>query len=240
VKLSLNIGLNYLDARSYNGFEGWLNACENDATALAALAASRGYESCGNFTERATLGEFRRAMANAADTLKAGDSFFLTFSGHGGQLGTFTELDGYNETLCFFNGQLVDNEFRDMLAAFKAGVTVLCVLDSCHSGGMDRALDSIRRPRCLPARVRRALPVTIPAASRSAIAAGVCLLTACAESELASDGDRFGEWTGALISTGHVHDTNVGWFRRASNQTHGQTPQLKILGADVSASPALA
>lgn len=245
MKLSLNIGLNALDPSAYHGFSGWLVACENDATALASLAASRGFESVGQLTSRATLSDFRAALLNASQRLGDGDSFFLTFSGHGGQLFSLGESDGYNETLCFWDGQLVDNEFRDLLARFKPGVNVLVILDSCHSGGMDKALDSLRRPRVLPLALRRkfsAANATDGAGApspRTALPAPVTILTACAEAETASDGATFGEWTGALLESWFPSSVSD-WYSRAAKLTNGQTPQLKILGLDQSQAEALA
>lgn len=238
MKLSLNIGLNAVDPTAYHGFSGWLQACENDATALASLAASRGFESLGQLTSRATLSDFRAACLDASQRLGAGDSFFLTFSGHGGQLFSLGEWDGYNETLCFWDGQLVDNEFRDLLGRFAPGVNVMVVLDSCHSGGMDKALDSLRRPRVLPLALRRkfsAANATDGVASvdhRVALSARVVILSACAEGETASDGSRFGEWTGALVDSFRSGISVAGWFNAAAGQTRGQTPQLKVLGED--------
>ena len=51
-------------------------------------------------------------MRGAAKALKPGDLFFLTYSGHGGQVPDVTgdEDDKQDETWCLYDGQLIDDE----------------------------------------------------------------------------------------------------------------------------------
>jgi hypothetical protein len=139
--LSLHIGLNAVSPAHYEGWSGELNACEFDAKDMAALARSAGMRPTILLTKNATRKRVLTAMRAAARQLKSGDIFFLTYSGHGGQVPDVTgeERDKLDETWCFFDGQLIDDELYLELTRFARGVRVLVLSDSCHSGTVTRA-----------------------------------------------------------------------------------------------------
>jgi metacaspase-1 len=138
--LSLHIGLNTVSAAAYEGWEGPLAACEFDANDMAAIARSKGMKPTVLLTKKATRAAVLSAMRSAAKALKAGDLFFMSFSGHGGQVPDTNrdERDGKDETWCLFDGQLIDDELYFELSRFTTGVRVLVLSDSCHSGSVTR------------------------------------------------------------------------------------------------------
>jgi hypothetical protein len=138
--LSLHLGLNTVSAAAYEGWEGPLAACEFDANDMAALARSKGMKPTVLLTKKATRAALLSGLRGAAKTLKAGDFFFLSFSGHGGQVrdSNGDEPDRKDETWCLFDGQLIDDELYFELSRFAAGVRVLVLSDSCHSGSVTR------------------------------------------------------------------------------------------------------
>lgn len=138
---SLHIGLNGVSAAAYEGWDGPLAACEFDANDMAAIARSKGIKPTVLLTKKATRAAVLAAMRAAAKALKAGDLFFLSYSGHGGQVPDTNrdETDGQDETWCLYDGQLIDDELYIELARFAAGVRVLVLSDSCHSGTVTRA-----------------------------------------------------------------------------------------------------
>jgi metacaspase-1 len=138
--LSLHIGLNAVDPDAYGGWDGPLAACEFDANDMAALAKKRGMKPTVLLTKKATRAATLAAMRSAAKALKAGDLFFLSYSGHGGQVPDTNgdEPDRKDETWCLFDGQLIDDELYFELSKFGAGVRVLVLSDSCHSGSVTR------------------------------------------------------------------------------------------------------
>ena len=139
--LSLNIGLNTVSATAYEGWTGPLAACEFDANDMAALARSQGMKARVLLTKKGTRASILAAIRRAAKSLRAGDLFFLTFSGHGGQVRDVTgdEADKQDETWCLYDGQLIDDELYFELSRFAAGVRILVLSDSCHSGTVTRA-----------------------------------------------------------------------------------------------------
>lgn len=139
--LSLHIGLNSVSAAHYEGWSGPLAACEFDAKDMAALAATRGIKSTVLLTKSATRAKVLAALRAAAKALVAGDYFFLTYSGHGGQVPDVSgeESDKLDETWCLYDGQLIDDELYLELARIATGVRILVLSDSCHSGTVVRA-----------------------------------------------------------------------------------------------------
>ena len=139
--MSLHIGLNAVNPSEYGGWSGELSACEFDAKDMAAIAKSRGMKSTVLLTKKGTRANMLAALRSAAKQLAAGDLFFLTYSGHGGQVPDVTgeEDDKKDETWCLYDGQLIDDELYFELSQFAAGVRVLVLSDSCHSGTVTRA-----------------------------------------------------------------------------------------------------
>jgi len=157
--LSLHIGLNAVSPAAYGGWSGDLAACEFDAKDMAAIAASRGMKSTVLLTKKGTRAKTLAAMRKAAKQLRKGDLFFLTYSGHGGQVPDVTgeEADKQDETWCLYDGQLIDDELYFELSRFAAGVRILVFSDSCHSGTVTRNMPpqfdpntSIRRSKMMP------------------------------------------------------------------------------------------
>jgi len=140
--LALNIGLNTVDPKHYQGWSGALNACEADARDMAAIARSRKFTARMLLTRQATRAAVLSAIGRAAKTLKRGDIFLLTYSGHGGHVPDLNdeEPDRQDETWCLFDGELIDDEIYTALGRLARGVRVLMLSDSCHSGTVARAM----------------------------------------------------------------------------------------------------
>ena len=134
--LSLHIGLNSVDPGHYAGWAGELTACEADAEDMHAIAEKRGFSATLLKTGEASREAVIANIRNAARTLSKGDIFFLSYSGHGGQVPDLNgdEYDLQDETWCLYDGQLIDDELRLLWGEFVRGVRVLVLSDSCHSG----------------------------------------------------------------------------------------------------------
>jgi metacaspase-1 len=139
--MALTIGLNRVDPGRYAGWDGALQACENHARDLAEIARGRGFEVITLLTPEATREKVLAGLGAAAAQLQAGDLFMLAYSGHGGQLPDYNddEIDAMDETWCLYDAELVDDEIFASLAGFAAGVRILVLSDSCHSGTVVKA-----------------------------------------------------------------------------------------------------
>jgi hypothetical protein len=139
---SLHLGLNAVSASAYAGWDGPLAACEFDAQDLAAVARAQGLTATVLLTRKATRANLLTGMRRAAKALQSGGLFVLSYSGHGGQVPDTNgdEPDRRDETWCLFDGQLLDDELYYELSRFAAGVRILVLSDSCHSGSVTREI----------------------------------------------------------------------------------------------------
>lgn len=139
--VSLHIGLNSVDPDHYGGWSGPLMACEADANDMMAIATERQFTPTKLLTSQATRDATISGIEVAARELSAGDIFFLSYSGHGGQVPDMgnDEADLQDETWCLYDGQLIDDELGELWPHFEAGVRIFVLSDSCHSGSAIRA-----------------------------------------------------------------------------------------------------
>ncbi|QHT55668.1 caspase family protein [Cellulomonas sp. H30R-01] len=140
---SLHIGLNRVDPDAYGGWDGKLNGCVNDANAMLRLATATGFQPVQLLDAAATSQAVITQIGAYARTAVAGDLVLLTYSGHGGQVADIDgdEPDQQDETWVLFDRQVLDDELRRMYAQFAAGVRVLVISDSCHSGTVIRDVE---------------------------------------------------------------------------------------------------
>jgi hypothetical protein len=226
--MALTIGLNAVDPQHYAGWSGKLMACEADAIAMAEVARSKEFAVETLYTKDATREKVIGNITKATEVLKSGDIFFLTYSGHGGQLPDLSndeEEDRLDETWCLYDGQLVDDEIYDLLGKFQSGVRILVFSDSCHSGSAIKAAYYEARVRQLslggiPQEVRyRNMPREQVAATYYAnrkfydeillnpklreavdeVQASALLISGCQDSQLSADGIFNGRFTGTLL-----------------------------------------
>lgn len=237
---SLSLGLNTVDPAGYEGWDGKLNACEQDARDMEAIARSQGYVATRLLSAEATSAAVLAELHDAARQLHAGDRFVLTYSGHGGQVPDVTseeEEDMLDETWCLYDRMLLDDELHAAWSRFRKGVRILVLSDSCHSGTVARALFTRALPQ--PARTEyaakwiewpRALQVyeqhrsmydslqyVAGPAEQATVPASVILISGCQDHELSYDGPRNGAFTDALLKV-----WNGGAFRGSHRDLHAK------------------
>jgi hypothetical protein len=230
--LSLHLGLNSVSADAYGGWDGPLSACEFDATDMAAIAKTKDMKTTVLRTKQATRARFLASVRAAATVLKKGDFFFLTFSGHGGQVRDTNgdEPDRKDETWCLYDGQLVDDELYIELSRFAEGVRILVLSDSCHSGTVTRATVTTDPDEAL-AQVYAAAPET---GLVGEFKPAVVLISGCRDSQTSMDGEHNGAFTEQLLKV-----WNEGAFTGNYDSFHAriraalprsQSPNLFVLG----------
>ena len=130
---------------------------------MVKLATALGYTPTELLTKQATAKNVIAALTKAAKTLVAGDTFLLTYSGHGGQVpdrngdeskketGEIGEFpDQYDETWVLYDRQLIDDELYQLWAAFAPKVRIVMLSDSCHSGTVAKPMAGRPRSAKLP------------------------------------------------------------------------------------------
>ena len=131
----------------------------NDARDWAKLLERRGFNTTLLLDRNATGKAMRQEIARQVQSGKAGDVVVVQFSGHGTYVPDRSgdEPDGTDEALCPWdlmdNGPLIDDELAELLGQAAAGVRVIMLSDSCHSGSVARFAfgnSDGRRVRFLP------------------------------------------------------------------------------------------
>ena len=226
---SLHIGVNKVDPAHYNGWEGTLRACEFDAEDMRALATGKGFTASILLTQEATAAAVTAGIAAAADRLVESDIFFLSYSGHGGQvpdLNSDDAADDKDETWVLYDRQLVDDELYALFARFKPGVRIFMLSDSCHSGSVAKDIFDAAVPHVVeeamvdtPAPRTKDLPREVqdatnranaaeydriqqenPSGEQQELGASLLLLSGCQDNQLSLDGDRNGLFTQQLLA----------------------------------------
>ena len=140
----LAIGLNHVDTGS-PAFDRLtappppLRGCVSDATAIADLLDSRGFRRLALLTnEKATRAAVLGALDTAANQLSSDDLFVLHYSGHGmsGSVSSAGGIDpnsDHTSSWILFDQPFSDGELFQTWGAFKQGVRILVISDSCHS-----------------------------------------------------------------------------------------------------------
>ena len=225
--LALTIGLNKVDPKHYGGWSGELNACEADAEDMAGIAKGKKFKATTLKTKSATRARVVGQITSAAKTLKSGDIFMLSYSGHGGQLPDMNndEPDAEDETWCLYDGEMLDDELYALWRKFSPGVRILVFSDSCHSGTVTKlayyqGTVALRGGAVGSKEVKyRAMPPDValrtyrknqkfyddlqkdPALGKAedSVKASVLLISGCQDNQFSADGTFNGLFTGTLL-----------------------------------------
>ena len=253
--ISLHIGLNFVNPEHYGGWDGELKACEFDAKDMKALASAQGFKPAMILTRDATADAVISSIREAAAKLKSGDMFFLTYSGHGGQVpdtnGDEKDRERQDETWVLWDRQLIDDELWALWGRFKRGVRILVLSDSCHSGTVTRAMPPLPargpmpRIRLMPPKQARVvyrrnaelydgIQASVPAGERARVRSTVILISGCQDNQFSLDGDRNGLFTETMkkVWRNGVFQGGYRKFRDmiAQRMPREQTPNYYLVG----------
>lgn len=247
----LFIGVNHVDADQYRGWDGKLSFCESDAQAIAAIAASKGFDNKILLTADATSEAVTTAIQEAADTLVSGDMFTLFYSGHGNSIKDKSGdewKDMKDETWCLYDRQLLDDELYALWPNFADGVRILVLSDSCHSGSMTMgAGEDEMVVKAMPTKAAKNIVLRDPGyysklrqkipKGRPRIGATVRLISGCKDYQQSFENKPklHGQFTLSMLSAwGDGFDGNYAEFYEAINATmpEYQNPNVLVIGAD--------
>jgi hypothetical protein len=142
---ALIVGINY------NTLPYKLNGCINDATNMQSyLTKYHGCKSIELLTDDTRVKPYKFNIINALRTMlraaKRGQTLLFHYSGHGstmpdrsGDEANVPKGIGMDSAIVpldsMINGMIIDDDLRKIIADnIPDGVTLICVLDSCHSG----------------------------------------------------------------------------------------------------------
>jgi len=171
--LFIGLAVNPVQAKQYGlvvGIDGYLHGrdidqvgtvrnlqgAENDAKLIAREMRNREIDLPDNrllLGKNATRHNFLEAWKSVKKKAVTGDTIYVTFAGHGGQVEEVREPfdesngDNHDESLMFYDfdpdnplqGSLLDDELYELFKEVQ-GPNIVFVADSCHSGGLTRSV----------------------------------------------------------------------------------------------------
>jgi hypothetical protein len=165
---ALFIGINY------PGSKFALSGCVNDALAMKThLTDVWGFDKSrmkfladeGSY-EKPTRKNIIAAMRWLVDGVKAGDSLFLHYSGHGSRTKDLNgdEESGFDSTMCPSDydsaGMIIDDDIFALVAApIPKGAELFALMDCCHSGTILDLPHNLVADEAMEAAVSEGLPV---------------------------------------------------------------------------------
>lgn len=251
---ALHIGLNHIDPAHY-GTDGELAGCINDANDMLKMAQALGYAAQPPIVDGdATVARVKSEINAAAADLQAGDSFLITYAGHGGQVPDASgdevddplggKGDDQDETWCLFDRELVDDELYSLYAGFLPGVRITVVSDSCHSGTVTRAVslggrflgrEVLKRVYSANKELYDGIQREYPASDRVTVGASIILISGCMDNQTSADGQGNGRFTEELkkVWDNGAFQGSLGQLREriTAGMPPDQTPNYFVAGA---------
>ena len=197
MKKALCVGIN-----NYPGTMNDLQGCVNDANDWSALLTGLGFETSIVLDAQATRQTIKTKLGELVALAAQGDVIVFTYSGHGTQAVDVSgdEGDTYDEALSVYDGTILDDDLRSIIATMDPKVTLVVISDSCFSGTVTRLIPEGTRARFMPNKeisgersvCQRFL---LPEANLPEI-----LLSGCTDSEYSYDAEIDGRFNGAMTA----------------------------------------
>jgi hypothetical protein len=235
---ALIVGLTHVDPNQYDGWDGrsgcW--GCDDDAANMRVLLEREGYAVTLLVDEKATRAAVWAGLKDAAAAAKPGDTFFFYYSGHGGRLPDqkkgrkgHDEMDGWDETLCLFDGQLRDDALNEIWVSFPKKSAIFIFSDSCHSGTNYRGLGRVNQP----------VDFVRDLNGDARMKASLLHISGCRDEEVSMGEENGGAFTTAVVAIWNKGRFGGTWdtFHDAvaAAVTTGQRPQGNLYGPDAEA-----
>ena len=234
MKRAVCVGIN-----NYPGIFNDLKGCVNDATDWSTLLQNFGFETRLMLDSQATRTNIKAALQNLVEVTSAGDVAILTYSGHGTQVPESggDEGDTYDEAICAYDGNIIDDELRVLLEGLHPRATLVVISDSCFSGSVTRIAPEPATPRFIPPAISTAgmvprRPFLLPEADMPEI-----LITGCTDSEYSYDAEFDGRPNGAMTASAirvilqnpnlTYREFYAGLRNLLPSRDYPQTPQLE-------------
>jgi hypothetical protein len=235
MKKAVCVGIN-----NYPGTSNDLKGCINDANDWAGLLGSFGFQTSKILDDQATKKNILDSIKNLIAEASAGDVVVFTYSGHGTSVldQSGDEADSFDEALYVYDGTILDDELREIIAGAKKEAQIVIITDSCFSGTVTKAIaEESAKPRFIETDV---IPPSAVLKKRflskvSDESMLEILLSGCSDKEYSYDAFINGKWNGALtayavslIESGQTYNEFYSKLRsRLPSAEYPQTPQLE-------------
>ena len=218
-KIALICNLTKVDPKYYDGWDGNCPGTDVDANIFTKMCKEYQIPYVKLENEQCTLENVISKWKMCISNLNPTNGLFIFFySGHGGQLYNTKESDGRDETLCFWDGQFVDDNVWILLNMQPKTTRCFMVTDCCNSGTNYR------------------LPFTMLNSKKRFFTRGsdpnLLHIGGCSDGESSYGNARGGFLTGSLKANFDKEITYEDWFNKTktSMKNSGQTPTFAETG----------
>jgi len=197
MKKAICIGIN-----NYPGVFNDLKGCVNDAQDWSALFQGMGFETSLMLDSQATKKNVKAALQGLVNTTLGGDIAVFTYSGHGTQVSDASddETDPYDEAICLYDGNVIDDDLRVILEGIHPQATLVVISDSCFSGSVTRIAPEPATPRFVPPSISMAGKVARRSFLLPETGMPEILISGCSDSEYSYDAEFNGRPNGAMTA----------------------------------------
>ncbi len=195
MKRAVCVGIN-----DYPGIFNDLKGCVNDAKDWSALLQGFGFSVNMILDSQATRATVKTALQGLIASTNAGDVAVFTYSGHGTQVTDAggDEGDPYDEAICLYDGNTIDDELRIILNGIHPQATLVIISDSCFSGSVTRLTAEKATPRFIPPTVSTASKMARRSFLMPESGMPEILISGCSDSEYSYDAEFNGRPNGAM------------------------------------------
>jgi len=197
MKKAICIGIN-----NYPGVFNDLKGCVNDAQDWSALFQGMGFETSLMLDSQATKKNVKAALQGLVNTILGGDIAVFTYSGHGTQVSDASddESDPYDEAICLYDGNVIDDDLRVILEGIHPQATLVVISDSCFSGSVTRIAPEPATPRFVPPSISMAGKVARKSFLLPETGMPEILISGCSDSEYSYDAEFNERPNGAMTA----------------------------------------
>jgi len=144
---ALHVGINEFSRDAFPYPISPLAGCVNDAKYYATLTKDFTEKPMLLTNSKATRLAFGNWVKDTASKAIAGDTVIISLSTHGSTIQDFNNdevNDDQDETLVLYDGFLIDDEIAELYSNFAAGVDIIQISDTCHSGTITKNINAIK------------------------------------------------------------------------------------------------
>ena len=203
-KIALVCSLTKVDPKAYDGWNGDCPGTDIDANIFVNFLKQYNIPYIKLENEQCTLKNVAQNWYKCISMLDPKDGLFIFFySGHGGQIYSATEPDGADETLCLWDGQMLDDNVWYYLNLIPKTCRIFMVTDCCNSGS------NYRLPPYNLVREKRK--------TARGLEPNLLHYGGCNDGESSYGSSMGGVFTAYLKKTFDTNKTYAGWFNDALN-----------------------
>jgi hypothetical protein len=173
---------------------------------------------------------FYDTIKEAILSMPKGGVLYIHYSGHGTQIPSAQEANGYHEALYLFDGPFIDDRFQELVALVPSLGKLIAKFDSCFSGDMLRELQ-MGLVDSIPIKNRfyqmEGVPVmhNVVGSFAKAVTNNCIVVSGCSEEQTSADAYINGRYNGAFTYFDNLSYSAKSTYQQEINAIHVYLPK---------------